>query len=356
MQLKKILSLRSKPDQNKILLSDKKFKIYTLDDIRQEIENALSLGIHSKSFQIIKDIIKQTIITLPMQLDKSDINTISTATTEMIISFAALNKLKQPVDIVFGPARAKTDSDTYKIAKEFGKIRAKTGSHIGSGGGPGVMEGAHEGCANGGGKAIGFGIRLFFEKQSNLNIKKTKGFEYIFNYFFTRKLSFIKYAHSISVINGGFGSLDELFEAITLVQCGKTPMIPIVLLEPKTTDYWYDLLKWIDKRLLEQGYITKEDTKLYKHFTNAQQASDYIDDFYQNYTTMNYHNNKATLQIKTALSHQKINKIKTTYKGFIEPKSLKQKIDSNGNILLKFKVIGKNYSLLKMIIDEINNI
>jgi uncharacterized protein (TIGR00730 family) len=147
-----------------------------------------------------------------------------------------------------------------------------------SGGGPGIMEAANKGAHTAGGKSVGLNIELPHEQFHNKYIDRDKLLE--FNYFFVRKVMFMKYSQGYIVMPGGFGTMDELFEAITLIQTGKIARFPIVLVG---SDYWGGLLEWIEKTMLKNGNISPEDLKLYRVVDTAEEAAEHIFRFYDKY-------------------------------------------------------------------------
>lgn len=173
---------------------------------------------------------------------------------EFIEGFGMLSELGQAVS-VFGSARCSPGSTTYELAETVGERLAKAGYAVITGGGPGAMEAANSGARGAGGGSIGLGIELPFEQELNehLDISVT------FRYFFVRKTMFVKYSQAFVVLPGGFGTLDELFEALTLVQTGKVTRFPVVLMG---TSFWSGLVDWIREMLLGEGMISPSDPDL----------------------------------------------------------------------------------------------
>ena len=174
--------------------------------------------------------------------------------SEFVEGFDTLAELGPAVS-VFGSARIPPEDPEYQLAVELGGRLAEAGYAVITGGGPGTMEAAKKGCVQAGGTSVGLGIELPFEQ--GLNPWVDIGIE--FRYFFARKTMFVKYAQAFVVLPGGFGTLDELFEAITLVQTRKVTSIPIVLVG---SSYWQGLLDWLESAVLAQGKISPGDLKL----------------------------------------------------------------------------------------------
>jgi uncharacterized protein (TIGR00730 family) len=173
---------------------------------------------------------------------------------EFVEGFGLLAELGQAVS-VFGSARASTGSPEYRCAEEIGAGLAKAGYAVITGGGPGVMEAANKGATSAGGVSVGLGIELPMEQGLNEYVEI--GIE--FRYFFVRKTVFVKYSQAFVVLPGGFGTLDEMFEALTLVQTGKITKFPIVLVG---SGYWSGLQEWIKGTLLAEGKISAGDPEL----------------------------------------------------------------------------------------------
>jgi len=173
---------------------------------------------------------------------------------EFVDGFEELHDI-YPCVSIFGSARAKPGDDIYEKTVVIAKKLAQNGYHIITGGGPGVMEAGNKGAKEGGGKSIGLNIKLPMEEKPNpyIDIKLD------FRYFFVRKVMFLKYAQAYIGMPGGFGTLDEIFEALTLIQTKRMKPFPLVLVG---FDYWNPLMEWMKENLLKKGYISKEDTEL----------------------------------------------------------------------------------------------
>lgn len=169
--------------------------------------------------------------------------------------FEAVDRIKKPAVTIFGSARVREGDRPYDDARATGRRFAEEGWSVVTGGGPGVMEAANRGAKEGGGLSVGFNIQLPHEQRSNpyLDISVT------FRHFYTRKTMFVKAAEGFVVFPGGFGTADELFEALTLIQTGKVVHFPVVLFD---TDYWAELLHWVTGELLADGMISPEDLDL----------------------------------------------------------------------------------------------
>jgi uncharacterized protein (TIGR00730 family) len=196
---------------------------------------------------------------------------------EFVNGFEKLAKIGPCVSI-FGSARTKPSHLYYKLAEEIAYKLTKSGFGVITGGGPGIMEAANKGAHFSGGKSVGCNIALPFEQSSNPFIDSDKLIT--FDYFFVRKVMFMKYSQGYIVMPGGFGTLDELFEAITLIQTHKIVRFPIILV---VRSYWEGLVEWVKLKMLEEKMISPEDLNIFTIVDTADEAVKVIDDFYNKY-------------------------------------------------------------------------
>jgi uncharacterized protein (TIGR00730 family) len=202
--------------------------------------------------------------------------------SEFVEGYESLRRIGPCVSI-FGSARTDATEPQYlQAATDIAEKLTKKGYGIITGGGPGIMEAANKGAQKGSGPSVGLNIDLPFEQSSNPYIDPDKNLN--FDYFFARKVMFVKYSQAFVVMPGGFGTLDELFEAITLVQTGKIDRFPIILYG---AEFWEGLKNWVDSTLKGTGKISPNDTDLIRIANDADQVVEIIEDFYQEkgYTT-----------------------------------------------------------------------
>ncbi len=197
---------------------------------------------------------------------------------EFVDGFEKLSKIGPCVSI-FGSARTKPGHKYYKTAEEIAFKLTRDGYGVITGGGPGIMEAANKGAKAGGGKSVGLNIVLPFEQMANKFIDTDKLIN--FDYFFVRKVMFVKYAQGFIILPGGFGTLDEFFEAITLIQTNKRAHFPVVVVGKK---YWGGLIKWMKETLVEEEHnVSPEDMDLFHIVDTADEAVGIINDFYSKY-------------------------------------------------------------------------
>ena len=194
---------------------------------------------------------------------------------EFTKGFDTFNELG-PCVSVFGSARTPEDNEWYIEARKFGKLMAQSNIGVISGGGPGIMEAANRGCQESGGTSVGVGIELPFEAEMNPYINV--GVEN--RYFFTRKVMFMKYSQGYVVFPGGLGTLDELFEALTLIQCGHVHKQPIVLVGKK---YWSGLIHWLQDMVNASGRMSLKDFDLFRIVDSAEEAAEKINEYHDKY-------------------------------------------------------------------------
>ena len=194
---------------------------------------------------------------------------------EFTKGFDTFNELG-PCVSVFGSARTKTGTKWYDEAKWFGQLMGSEGFGIITGGGPGIMQAANHGAKLVGAKSVGIGIELPFEAGMNTYVED--GVEC--RYFFTRKVMFLKYSQAFVVFPGGLGTLDELFEALTLAQTGHTPKFPIVLVGKK---YWEGLIDWLQETVAASGKVSQKDFDLFRIVDSAEEARDKVMEYHNKY-------------------------------------------------------------------------
>ena len=195
--------------------------------------------------------------------------------SEFVDGFEKMSRIGPCVSI-FGSARTKVGDKYYELAEEISYQLTQQGYGIITGGGPGIMEAGNQGAHRGKGISVGLNIELPFEQKDNPYIDRDKNLE--FDYFFVRKVMFVKYAQGFVAMPGGFGTLDELFEAMTLIQTHKIGKFPILLVG---TEFWNGMLDWIKKVLLEQhGNISESDLDLFHIVDTAEEVVEIINTFY----------------------------------------------------------------------------
>lgn len=196
---------------------------------------------------------------------------------EMVEGYETLSRIGPCVSI-FGSARTKSEEEAYKLTVDTAYKLTQKGFGVITGGGPGIMEAGNRGASAAGGVSVGLNIELPFEQSSNPYIDRDKLIN--FNYFFVRKVMFMRYSQAYIVMPGGFGTMDELFEAITLIQTNKLIQFPVILMGKA---FWGGLVEWIKNTMLAAGNISEGDLDIFTVVDTPDEAVEIIDEFYKKY-------------------------------------------------------------------------
>jgi len=229
---------------------------------------------------------------------RGDLKIVSRALRELRYAFKVFTPYRRQRKVtVFGSARTQPENPAYQSAVQFGRMSAEAGWMVVTGAGGGIMEAAHVGAGRK--MSMGLNIILPFEQEANYVINKDEKLVNL-KYFFTRKLMFVKEVHAIAMFPGGFGSQDELFETLTLVQTGKRDLMPIVCIDPPGGTYWKRWYDFIVENLLDQKLISPNDLSLFKITDNVEEAVEEIMKFYCVYNSMRYIRDKLYLRLHVA--------------------------------------------------------
>ena len=310
-----------------------------------------------------QDLIYQMVTTaLKLQdehVDRGDLKILNASLKELRYAFRVFKPFRHFRKVsIFGSARLPDTNPAYKMAKQFGKLMTESGWMSITGASTGIMRAGHEGA----GRAASFGanIRLPFEQAVNSTIENDKKLIH-FKYFFTRKLIFVKESDAICLFPGGFGTLDEGCEVMTLVQTGKSNPRPIVLVEPKKDYYWEGWLHFVKRYILARKMIEPADLSLLQLVTSAEAARDVIIQFYKNYHSMRFVGEHLILRLQHPIDKSDVKRLNDRFSDILTG----GKITTSGplvaeageepslpRLILKFNRRG--YSRLKQMIDTIN--
>ncbi len=260
---------------------------------------------------------------------------------------------------VFGSARTPQDHPEYQTAKEFSAKMAELGYMTITGAGPGIMAAGNEGAGKE--ESFGLNISLPFEASANEFID---GDEKLidFNYFFTRKLSFVKEAHAAVACPGGVGTMDEMFEAMTLIQTGKATIYPLILLNAPGSDYWKKWDEFVRSALLENQYISETDFHLWKVMDSVQDAIDEIQTFYKNFHSYRYVKDTLIIRVNHAPSNKELDQLNEDFADLVkegqmeisEPLKGEREYLNLPRIIFQHK--RRDYGRLRLLIDAINKV
>ena len=306
--------------------------------------------------------IKQTADKLARdQATRGDLKILSRALRELRYAFKVFTPYRRKRKItVFGSARTPPDRPAYQQAVELGRRMAEAGWMVVTGAGGGIMEAAHVGAGKE--MSMGLNIMLPFEQEANYVISNDEKLVH-FRYFFTRKLLFVKEVHAIVFCAGGFGTLDEAFETLTLVQTGKRDLMPIVCLDEPGGDYWVAWKQFIEDHLLRKGLISPEDTSLFRLTNNVDEAIDEVMRFYSVYNSMRYVRGKLVLRLHNEPSDALVERLNDEFGEIVETGRIEKvpphRLEADDEHLadlprLGFQFDRKNIGRLRQMIDLIN--
>ena len=261
----------------------------------------------------------------------------------------------------FGSARTEPDEPIYKLAQNFGRKLAEEGYMVITGGGPGIMQAVNEGA--GPEKSFGVNIRLPFEQQPNPVLVGNPR-HIMYKYFFNRKVAFLKEADAVALFPGGFGTLDEAMETLTLLQTGKRAPMPLILIDEPGGSYWARWLKFVEKELLGQGYVSPSDFSLFERVDSVDRAVEGINRFYHRYHSLRYVNGLLVIRLTSTLDSERVAALQEQFKDILAPggrirssDSLPEEadqveIDHLPRLLIDFS--RQDFGRLRELIDEIN--
>ncbi|MEY3928451.1 MAG: hypothetical protein RLZZ516_161 [Cyanobacteriota bacterium] len=259
---------------------------------------------------------------------------------------------------VFGSARTQPDQSSYALAQELAKEAVLRGFQVMTGAGGGIMEAANAGA--GCEKSIGLNVELPFEQHANRYVSGCEGRLLHFRYFFTRKLFFLRESDALVVLPGGFGTFDELFESLTLIQTGRTPPIPLVMLAPQGDVFWPSWLDEVQTELVNRGLISVEDTALLKQASTAAEAMDQISRFYRVFHACQFQEDQLELLLHAPLLAEQVSLLNHDFDALVDEGSISQgeNCDSHGILrpCLRFHLDRRRIGLLYQLIDRLNDL
>lgn len=273
------------------------------------------------------------------------------------LSVFAPHRLTRKVS-VFGSARTPSDDPAYRLAQELAVEAVRQGFEVMTGAGGGIMAAANSGagCDN----SIGLNVELPFEQHANPTVSACEGRLLHFRYFFTRKLFFLRESDALVVMPGGFGTFDELFESLTLIQTGRTMPIPLVMLAPPGDPFWREWLGEMHQALVSRGLISPEDTTLLKLASSATEAMAIISHFYRVFHGAQYADDNLELLLHGQLSGPQLQRLNHDFAALVEEGSIHQgeSCDSRGILrpCLRFQLDRRRIGLLYQLLDQLNGL
>ncbi|QQS08169.1 MAG: LOG family protein [Phycisphaerales bacterium] len=330
-------------------------------DIVQAIDGLIGqMGGKAGSFdaRLVRELMQTALKLIPDGRDTGELKLITSSVKELRYAYRVFGKFKDPHKVtIFGSARTPESHPDYAAAVEFSKLMAAAGWMSITGAGLGIMKAGHVGP----GREASFGvaIRLPFETTANEVIEGDEKLIH-FRYFFTRKLMFVSQAEAVALFPGGFGTLDEAFETLTLVQTGKASPMPIVMLEGVGGDYWRSWDAWIKEQLLKRGWISPEDPSIYTICDTAKQAVDVLTRFYRIYHSSRYVKDDLVIRLNARLKDEDVARLGDEFKVLVKQGTITQRgaLEGEDDHLhlprLVFHHTKHKFGLIRRLIDRIN--
>ena len=297
-------------------------------------------------------------------LDRGELKILNSTLKEFRYAFKVFDRYADRRKVsIFGSARTPQDSPVYQHAKRFAHELAARGFMVITGAGPGVMRAGNEGAGRE--NSFGVNIRLPFEQEPN-DIIAGDDKLINFKYFFTRKLSFVKESDAIVLFPGGFGTLDEGFETLTLLQTGKADPLPVVMMDVPQGNYWTEFDQYVRTTLLQKGLIAPADLNLYRYTTDIAKAIFEIEQFYRNYHSLRYVEDLVIMRLNKKPTPALLERLNQDYKDILAPGASFQgtaephpaERNEPADVLalprLTFHFVRKQFGRLRRLIDEVN--
>jgi uncharacterized protein (TIGR00730 family) len=297
---------------------------------------------------ILRGLVTRIVQLAQLEADTSDLRIASTALNELLEASALFAAWRDKAKVtVFGSARTQPDDPLYEMARAFGEATAARGWMTVTGAGPGIMEASSKG--SGKDNTLGVNIELPFEQGANEFIDVDE-MHVAMKFFFTRKVAMTRASHAFVAFPGGVGTMDELFEILTLVHTGKTNPAPIVLVETPEGTFWERWCHFVNV-LVEDGYIDEVDTCLFRVCTSVSSAIDEIEHFYANYRSLVVEPTRARMQLHRVPDENQRRELASRFPAFTFAQGFQVEGDA-----LSFDFDGRNYVRLRLLIDEVNRL
>ncbi len=308
--------------------------------------------------RLIRDMLLTSLKLVTDDRDTGELKLLSSAFKELRRAYNVFAPYAVPHKIsIFGSARTPPDHPDYLAAMEFSRLIAGKGWLVITGAGDGIMKAGHEGP--GVESSFGLSIRLPFETTANSIIAGDSKL-INFRYFFTRKLMFLSQSEAVAVFPGGFGTQDELFESLTLVQTGKGAMVPIVFIEGPGSQYWHHWDRYVREELLNGGFISPEDLNLYYIAKDPMDAVEHVCRFYRNYHSSRYVRDELVIRLRRALKAGDVERLNAEFGGLLRSGKIVQRgpIDFENEYMdlprLVFHHTRRDIGLIRRMIDRVN--
>ncbi len=293
--------------------------------------------------------------------DRGEMKLVNAALKEFVYAFRVFKAYKEYRKVsIFGSARSTPEDPNYEYTRRFAAAMAQRGWMVITGAGPGIMAAGHQGA--GAERSFGAAIRLPLESEANMYIEGDPKL-INFKYFFTRKVTFLKESDAFALLPGGFGTLDEAFELLTLMQNGKSDVHPLVLLEAPGGTYWTDWLAFMDEHLVQRGLVSSDDLLLLRRTENIEEAVEEITGFYRNYHSQRYVDGILVLRVQRLPGQDELDRLADSFSDILRSSGLKaveatpQEIADNDVLECRRIAVDFNqqsFGRLRQLIDELN--
>jgi len=310
--------------------------------------------------RLVREMLTAGLKLLPDGRDTGELKLMTAATKELRYAFRVFGRYTDPHKItIFGSARTPEEAPDFKSAVEFSRVMAEAGWMVITGAGDGIMKAGHVGPGRE--SSFGVAIRLPFETTANDVIAGDEKLIH-FRYFFTRKLMFLSQAEAVALFPGGFGTMDELFETLTLIQTGKASMVPVVLIEHEGGEYWKNFDRFVRTDLLGQSLISPEDTGLYHITKDPREAAEHILKFYSVYHSSRYVRDDLVIRVRTELDDSAIGALNDEFADLIAEGAITQRgpydVEDDHPDLPRicFTHTRHGYGRVRKLIDRINEL
>ena len=298
--------------------------------------------------ELLRDLLARVVMVAEADAATKDLRVAVTAIDELLEAFMLFDKWQDRKKLtIFGSARTKVDSPLFEMTRELAHEMAERNWIIVTGAGPGIMEASSKGA--GSANTLGVNIKLPFEQNANAYIDATTNLVTM-NYFFTRKVALTRPSIAFVVLPGGLGTMDELFEVLTLLSTGKTNPAPVVLLDTPDGLFWTQWMTFMEEGIVRNDYVDVGDMCLVRQATSVEETVEEIEHFYSNYVGFAINGERAVVTVRHPPTPEQMERLRATVPGFdgvagyqLEPENT-----------IAFDFDGRNYLDLRRVIDEVN--
>lgn len=332
-------------------------------ELHRRIQELIAFRGGGHNSDLVEDIVESALKLLSDVEYRGDVRVIQTALRELRYAFRLFAPYKETRKVtIFGSARTLPSQPEYQQALEFSRLIAQAGFMVITGAGSGIMHAGHEGA--GPARSFGVNIRLPWEQSANPVISNDKKLV-TFKYFFTRKLVFIRHSDAVVLFPGGFGTMDEGFEALTLMQTGKSQLMPLVLVDKPGGSYWSTWDRQVRDHLLRNGLISQDDLHLYQITDNPEQAVKWITRFYRNFVSSRFVRELLVIRLQRTPTPSAIDALNEDFADIIAGKKLhatkplpeeREDPDFTGLPRIAFGFNRRDYGRLRLMIDRLNSL